>query len=624
MSDSKTRVADYIARRCVEAGAHHVFIVTGGGAMHLNDAFNRNQHLKTYCFHHEQAAAIAAESYFRINQTPAVLNVTTGPGGINALNGVFGAYVDSCAMFVVSGQVKRETYAGNFPDALRQLGDQEVRIVDMVRPVVKYATVLNDPMKVKAVMDKAVFVAMNGRPGPIWVDVPVDVQGTLINENELAGWDQTQKMDLINDPDITENTKQELMQLGSQVLGSCVDEIISRLKKSKRPVLFVGTGVRLSGMHKLFLELIEKLEIPVVTGWNAHDTIGDDCRFYAGRPGTVGDRAGNFAVQNADFVLILGARLNIRQISYNWKEFAPLAWRAMVDVDLAELNKPTLKIDCAVHADLKEFLPLLKDKVAGYAINPDHQEYLKWCKTRRDLYPVVLPSYSENLDTLNPYVFIESLFDELTSEDIVIAANGSACVIGFQAAKIKIGQRFFTNSGNASMGYDIPAAIGAFIASGAKRVICLAGDGSAMMNIQELQTIVGYKFPIKVLILNNNGYQSIKQTQTTYFPDNVFGTESTNGVSFPEFTDLARAFAIPAVKVKTLQEWSSAQVQEILNSSGPGLIDVVVDEKQGFAPKLTSRKADDGTMISPRLEDMSPFLSRKELASNMISSTQSE
>jgi acetolactate synthase-1/2/3 large subunit len=624
MADSKIRVADYIARRCVEAGAKHVFIVTGGGAMHLNDAFNRNQHLQTYCFHHEQAAAIAAESYFRINQTPAVLNVTTGPGGINALNGVFGAYVDSCAMFVISGQVKRETYAGNFPDALRQLGDQEVRIVDMVRPVVKYATVLNDPMKVKAVMDKAVYLAVNGRPGPVWVDVPVDVQGSLINENELVGWDQTQKMDLINDPDITDNTKQELIQLGRQDVGSCVDEIVSRLKTSKRPVLFVGTGVRLSGMHELFLELIEKLQIPVVTGWNAHDSIGDDCKFYAGRPGTVGDRPGNFAVQNADFVLILGARLNIRQISYNWKEFAPLAWKAMVDVDLAELNKPTLNIDCAVHSDLKEFLPLLKDKVAEYAIIPAHQEYLRWCKTRRDLYPVVLPSFSENLDTLNPYVFIESLFDELTSEDIVIAANGSACVIGFQAAKIKIGQRFFTNSGNASMGYDIPAAIGAFIASGAKRVICLAGDGSAMMNIQELQTIVGYKLPIKVLILNNNGYQSIKQTQTAYFPDNVFGTESTNGVSFPEFTDLARAFAIPAVKVKTLQEWSSAQVQEILNSSGPGLIDVVVDEKQGFAPKLTSRKADDGTMISPRLEDMSPFLSREELASNMIGFSQSE
>jgi len=624
MSASKIRVADYIAKRCVEAGAQHVFIVTGGGAMHLNDAFNRNQHLQTFCFHHEQAAAIAAESYFRINQTPAVLNVTTGPGGINALNGVFGAYVDSCAMFVISGQVKRETYAGNFPDALRQLGDQEVRIVDMIRPVVKYATVLNDPMQVKAVMDKAVFLAMYGRPGPIWVDVPVDVQGSLINENELVGWDQQKKIDLSNDPDITENTKQELMRLGDQDVGLALDEILSRLKASKRPVLFVGTGVRLSGKHALFIELTEKLQIPVVTGWNAHDTIGEDCKFFAGRPGTVGDRPGNFAVQNADFILILGARLNIRQISYNWKEFAPFAWKAMVDVDLAELSKPTLKIDCAIHVDLKEFLPIFKDKVDGYSFNPDHEEYLNWCKSRRKLYPVVQSNYFENAKIINPYVFIESLFEKLTSEDIVIAANGAACVIGFQAAKIKIGQRFFTNSGNASMGYDIPAAIGACIASGAKRVICLAGDGSAMMNIQELQTIVGYKLPIKVLILNNNGYQSIKETQTAYFPDNVFGTGPTNGVSFPDFTELAKAFGIPAVKVKTLQEWRSDKIQKILDSTGPALIDVVVDDKQGFAPKLTSRKAEDGTMISPRLEDMSPFLSREELRSNMIGYSKSE
>ena len=624
MSDSRIRIADYIARRCVEAGAKHVFLITGGGAMHLNDAFNRNQNLETFCFHHEQAAAIAAESYFRINQIPAVLNVTTGPGGINALNGVFGAYVDSCAMLVVSGQVKRETYVGNFPDALRQLGDQEVRIVDMVRPVVKYATVLNDPSKVKAVMDKAIFLATYGRPGPVWVDVPVDVQSALVNEADLIHWDQNHKMDLVEDPDITENTKQELMKLGVQNLGASIDQIVSRLMASKRPVIFVGTGVRLSGTHTLFLALIEKLQIPVVTGWNAHDNIGDDCKFYAGRPGTVGDRPGNFAVQNADFVLILGARLNIRQISYNWKEFAPLAWKAMVDVDLAELSKPTLKIDCPVHADLKAFLPLLLKQCSDYQANESHTEFLNWCQARRHLYPVVLPSYFETTDTLNPYVFIESLFEGLTPEDIVIAANGSACVIGFQAAKIKLGQRFFTNSGNASMGYDIPAAIGASIASGAKRIICLAGDGSAMMNLQELQTIVGYKLPIKVLILNNNGYQSIKQTQTAYFPDNVFGTEPTNGVSFPNFTNLAIAFGMPGVQVTTLQQWGSPEVQEVLNSDGPALIDVLVDEKQGFAPKLTSRKADDGTMISPRLEDMSPFLSREELASNMIGYSQSE
>lgn len=612
----KIRVADYIAARCVEAGAKHVFLVTGGGAMHLNDAFGRNKSLTPVCFHHEQGAAIAAESYFRVTNQLAVLNVTTGPGGINALNGVYGAYVDSLGMLVVSGQVKRETYLRNYPIPLRQLGDQEIDIVSMVQPIVKYATVLQDPAKTRQVMDKAIYLATSGRPGPVWVDVPVDVQGTLIDAGELEGFDTADTDLLIKDPDVTPNTRNELMLLGKCDLKQSINTIIEKLAQSKRPVIFAGNGVRISGMREEFLQLVKKLGIPVVTGWNAHDVLTNDDPYFAGRPGTVGDRAGNFTVQNSDFILVLGCRLNIRQVSYNWKSFASRAWIAMVDVDAAELDKPTLDIDLKIHADLKHFIPLFLDKLQGYSTKLDHQEYMKWCAERVKKYPTVLPEYRENKKPINPYCFMEVLFNGLCSDDVVVAGNGSACVISFQAANLKNGQRLYTNSGNASMGYDLPAAIGASIALHGHRVICLAGDGSLMMNLQELQTLVGYNLPVKVIVLNNDGYHSIRQTQQAYFADNMFGIGPSDGVSLPDFVKLGCALGIDSIRVNDLTEWNSHEVREIMASSKPGLIEVVLDKEQAFSPKLASRKLDDGTMVSPALDDMAPFLSREELAKN--------
>lgn len=612
----KIRVADYIAARCVEAGAKHVFLVTGGGAMHLNDAFGRNKSLTPVCFHHEQGAAIAAESYFRLTNQLAVLNVTTGPGGINALNGVYGAYVDSLGMLVVSGQVKRETYLRNYPIPLRQLGDQEIDIVSMVQPIVKYATVLQDPAKTRQVMDKAIYLATSGRPGPVWVDVPVDVQGTLIDAGELEGFDTSDTDLLIKDPDVTPNTRNELMLLGKCDLKQSINTIIEKLAQSKRPVIFAGNGVRISGMREEFLQLVKKLGIPVVTGWNAHDVLTNDDPCFAGRPGTVGDRAGNFSVQNSDFILVLGCRLNIRQVSYNWKSFASRAWIAMVDVDAAELDKPTLDIDLKIHADLKHFIPLFLDQLQGYSTKLDHQGYMKWCAERVEKYPTVLPEYRENKKPINPYCFMEVLFNGLCSDDVVVAGNGSACVISFQAANLKNGQRLYTNSGNASMGYDLPAAIGASIALHGHRVICLAGDGSLMMNLQELQTLVGYNLPVKVIVLNNDGYHSIRQTQQAYFADNMFGIGPSDGVSLPDFVKLARGLGIESTRVSDLTDWASQEVTEIMGSSKPGLIEIVLDKEQSFSPKLASRKLEDGTMVSPALEDMAPFLSRDELAEN--------
>lgn len=614
---SKIRVADYIAQRCVEAGASHVFLVTGGGAMHLNDAFGRNKSLTPICFHHEQAAAIAAESYYRTSNRLAVLNVTTGPGGINALNGVYGAYVDSLAMLVVSGQVKNETYYKNYNLPLRQLGDQEVDIVSMAKPVVKFATVLKAPHLIRGVMDRAIFLATHGRPGPVWVDVPVDFQSTQIDPDELVPWDGNINT-LINDPGVTDNTKLELEQLKSKTFELEIATIIEKLKTAKRPVLFAGAGIRISGQYDNFIKLVERLGIPTVTGWNAHDALPNTNHCYAGRPGTVGDRAGNFTVQNSDFLLVLGSRLNIRQVSYNWKNFASKAYKVMVDVDRAELDKVTLNTDLKVHADLKEFLPALNAALFDYQTPTQHREYLTWCKERVAKYPTVLPEYKDTATHVNPYRFVSEMIKQLDNNDIVVTGNGSACVISFQTAELKEGQRLYTNSGNASMGYDVPASIGASIANNKQRVICLAGDGSIMMNLQELQTIVGYNLPVKVIVLNNNGYLSIKQTQHNYFSDNVFGTSPEDGVTLPNFVNIGTAFGIPSMRIRSMDRWNSKIVQDMLASNSPALIEVMVDPDQVFAPKLAAKKLEDGSMLAPSLENMSPFLPDDEMAQNVI------
>ena len=617
--NKKIRVADYIAQRSVEFGVKHSFIVTGGGAMHLNDAFTRNKSIIPIFFHHEQSAAMAAESYYRLINRVAVLNVTTGPGGINALNGVYGAYMDSLAILVVSGQVKNETYLKNYKLKLRQLGDQEVDIVSMVKPITKYAVTVKNPKEIKEVMDKAIYFLSNGRPGPVWVDVPIDIQGSLIDPTKLKGFNGNTKK-LIIDSAVSDNTKLEL-STKSNLNDKNFRIIFEQLKKSKKPVILAGTGVSISKMNKQFIKLIKKLKIPVVTGWNAHDLISNDNNFYAGKPGTVGDRPGNFTVQNSDLLIVLGCRLNIRQISYNWKDFAPKAFKIMVDLDQAELDKPTLKIDYKIKADLKKFIPLFLKKIESlnYATTKEHNKYLKWCKEKVIEYPVVLPEYTNKKNKkINPYVFIDNLFDLLNKNDVVIAGNGSACVISFQAAKIKQGQRLYTNSGSASMGYDLPASIGAAIALKGKRVICLAGDGSLMMNLQELQTMKGYKLPIKVFVLNNDGYVSIKQTQETYFSDNISGVGPKSGVSMPNFTELGKALNIPSMKITKLSELYSATFKKMFNSNQPGIFEIVIDPSQGFSPKLTSRKLKDGTMVSPSLHDMSPFLDEDELAKNIL------
>ena len=613
----RRRVADVIADLLVGDGITDMFMLTGGGAMHLNDAFGRHAGLRKIFTHHEQAAAIAAESYARLSGRPAALNVTTGPGGVNALNGVYGAYVDSIPMVVVSGQVKRETIAGNYPIALRQLGDQEVDIVAMARPVTKFAVTLSDPADTRRIVEKALWLARRGRPGPVWIDVPIDVQGAFVDADTLAPFDADADDHAGEHP----NTVCEEGALSGAALDRDVTALLSELLTADRPVVLVGAGVRLSGTHQAFLDFCERFGLPVVTGWNAHDAIAKDHPLYVGRPGTVGDRGGNFAVQTADYVLVLGSRLNIRQVSYNWQSFARDARVAMVDIDRAELAKPTLTLHRPVHADLRDFFAAV-ERVAEPDVSNDaaRAAFLRWSRERAARYPTVLPGYWDVPEPVNPYCFTEALFAQLEPDDVIVSGDGTACVTVFQAAALKPGQRLYTNSGCASMGYDLPAAIGACHALAGNgtggRVICLAGDGSVMMNLQELQTIVGGRLPVKLFILNNDGYHSIRQTQQNYFPDNITGCGPDSGLSFPDFQRLAHGFGIESNRAARHAELSDS-IAAALAHDGPFLCEVMLDKAQQFAPKLASRRLEDGTMVSPSLEDMAPFLPRDELAAAM-------
>lgn len=595
----KIKVSDFIANRVAEAGIRHVFMITGGGAMHLNDSFGKHPQLHCIFNHHEQASTMAAESCARLSGQMALVNVTTGPGGINAMNGVFGAYTDSVPMLIISGQVRYDTTVRSSHLPLRQLGDQEYDIIKSVAPMTKYAVMVTEPNEIAHHLDRAIFLAQHGRPGPTWLDIPMNVQGAYIQLEDLKAYNPAED---------------ELNTLTGKELTAVCEQILTRLKQAKRPVILAGTGVRTAQAVELLTQLIHQWQIPVATAWNAHDLITNDDPFYIGRPGTVGDRAGNFAIQNSDFLLILGCRLNIRQISYNWRSFAPHAYQIMVDIDDLELSKPTVRPDLPVHADVATII----QELLSLCYHGNHEEWLAWCKVRQQKYPVVLSEYWQKTQpNINPYCFTEVLFEQLESNEVIVVANGTASVVTFQAAYIKPLQRLYGNSGCASMGYDLPAAIGAAIARPNQRIICLAGDGSIQMNLQELQTIVNYNLPIKIFILNNQGYHSIRQTQQSYFAGHFVGCDSNSGVTFPNFAKLANAYNIPYICCDSHAALQDT-IAQVLQTAGAYICEVILDITQPFAPKLASKQLADGSIVSPALEDMYPFLSPQEMKNNII------
>lgn len=636
----KIRVSDYIAKRVVELGIERAFSVTGGGAMFLNDALGHREGLKVLYNHHEQASAIAAESYARINDKMALLCVTTGPGGTNAITGVVGAWLDSIPMLILSGQVRYDCTARSTGLGIRALGDQEFDICKSIECMTKYSEMLIEPMRIRYCLEKAVYLATSGRPGPTWLDIPLNVQSAFVEEDELIGFDIENFENGGNgykenspymDKELDKNFNKDI--LPKNLDKELIRKIIEKIRNSKRPVLNAGNGIRIGNAHKEFMELVEKLGIPVVVGWNSEDCLYDEHPLYAGRPGNFGDRAGNFAVQNSDLVLSIGSRLSLRQVGFNYKGWAREAFTIVNDIDKEELKKPTLHIDIPVHADckvfIKDLLEELNDIEGSLWSNGEGLKGKTWIETVkywREKYPVCRPEFLENDNTklANVYAFIKHISEQARENQITVVGNGSACVVGGHSYIIKKGQRFISNSAIASMGYDLPAAIGAYIANKDcerydEELILVTGDGSIQMNLQELQTIVHHKMNIKIFLINNGGYHSIRQTQSKFFSDKVMVGigEDSGDLSFPDMEKLAFAYGYPYVSAKTNSELKEA-VEKAYAIEGPVIMEAFVTKEQNFEPKSSGKQLADGRMVSPPLEDLVPFLSDEEMDENMI------
>lgn len=603
----KIRLADYVAEFLVAHGVTDCFSVVGGGAMHLNDALGHKDGLKVTYNHHEQACAIAAEAYARIDNRIAAVCVTTGPGGTNALTGVLGGWLDSIPMFIISGQVRYDTtarYALHYTKTpLRAMGDQEYDIVKSVTPMTKYATMIEDPLQIRYALERAWHLATTGRPGPVWIDIPVNYQGSYIETDDLTGY----------------NPAEDDAFLPPPVSSDLVNKVLNAITQAKRPVIHAGYGIRLSGAYDLFRSVIDKLNIPVVTYWNAIDLIEDEHPLYVGRAGNMGDRPGNWAIQNADLVIAIGTRISIRQVGYNWKTWARAAKVIMVDIDQAELKKPTLHVDMPIWADAKDFLTQLNSAITQDPVF-QNRIWLDACQNWKKNYPVVQPQqWEENESTANVYAFVRYLSEQLPENSLTAVSNGACCVVGHQTYVIKKDSRFANNSAVASMGYGLPAAIGTCIAGGRAETICLEGDGSIMMNLQELQTIITNKLPIKVFLINNSGYHSIRITQSNLFSEHCkvgIGEES-GDLSFPAFRKIADAFGFPYYEAHSNASMKET-VDKVLALDGPVFCEIYTDTEQRWEPKSSTKRLEDGTLVSPPLEDLAPFLPREELKEIMF------
>lgn len=606
----KQRLADYVADFLVNHGIKDCFMITGGGAMHLNDALGHKEGLHCTYNHHEQACAIAAESYARVNNQMAVVCVTTGPGGTNAITGVLGGWLDSVPMFVISGQVRYDTtarymnqFTGGLP--LRAVGDQEYDIIQSVSPMCKYAVMIEEPGQIRYALEKAYHMAMSGRRGPVWIDIPLNYQGCEIETEELEGYFPSEDSGAVPEP----------------VEKTLVKQIIQKICQAKRPVLYAGNGIRLSDGYAAYRNVLSKLNIPVVTCWDSIDVIENENPLYVGRGGIMGDRAGNFAVQNADLLLVVGNRLSIRQVGYNWKTWAREAYVIMVDADPAELKKTTLHVEMPVCADAKDFFEVMNDVLSDEEVPVFSDSFwLDKCVNWKEKYSVTQPKHwEEDGRHANVYAFIRYLSDCLPDGNLTVVSNGSACVVGSHNYVTKKDARFIINSGVASMGYGLPAAIGACVAAGNKTTVCLEGDGSIMMNLQEMQTVITNRLPIKLFLINNEGYHSIRQTQNNLFGHHCkvgIGPES-NDLSFPNFEKLATAFGYSYFEAHSNEQMKVA-VTNTLQAEGPVFCQIFVSTHQNFEPKSATKRLEDGTLVSPPLEDMAPFLDRNEFLDNMI------
>lgn len=594
----RIKVSDYIADFLANNNITDVFTVTGGCSMHLNDSFGHHEKLHCTYNHNEQASAMAAEAYARIDNKIAAVCVTAGPGATNAITGALCGYMDSIPMMIFSGQVRYDITVRSSGLPLRTMGIQEFDITKAVNSLTKYAVMVSEPYTIRYHLEKALYLAKNGRPGPVWLDMPLDVQSAIVETDNLQGYQPPQAKP-------------------SELSDDIIDTIISKIKSAKRPVLMTGNGIRLSGVHDTFLKLIKQLNIPVVTGMSSIDAIDSYHPLYVGRSGPTGNRAGNFAVQNADLLISIGNRLSFMQIGFNTKSWARNAYKIVNDIDLYELKKPYLSIDMPICCDAARLIKMLYVATYGKTVF-NNESWLTQCLIWRSKYPVVTSANYEDRDGLtNIYAFFNELSMVQEDDDLIVVSVGTSRVAGSQAFLLKRGQRFITNPNTASMGYGLPAAIGVCTASGGKNVTCVTGDGSLQMNIQELQTIIHNKLPIKIFIINNNGYHSIRQTQQNYFDDKLIGIGTDSGdISFPKLEKLAPAYGFPYYKCNSSKELRKT-IQEVLNSEGPVICEIFVTVRQKTEPKASSKKLNDGRIISAPLEDLAPFLPKEELLENM-------
>lgn len=640
----KIRVSDYIADFLSEHGIKNVFSVVGGGSMFLNDSIGHHNGLKTIYNHHEQACSIAAEAYYRVHNRMACVCVTSGPGAINALNGVVGAYQDSIPMIVLSGQTKTSLMTVNSGLDLRTLGNQEFDIMSTLSKATKYSKTIMRAKDIRYCLEKAFYIALSGRPGPCWLEIPLDIQSAFIDSEDLDTFSENSPDEISYIPTVDSDL----------VLNEKINKIIKLIETSKRPIFYAGNGIRISGAVSLFLTLVYKTRIPVVTCWDSIDLIDSDNELFVGRAGTMGDRAGNFAVQNSDLVIAIGSRLNIYQVGYQIASWAREATTVVVDIDPLELKKKTIRADIPVCADAFKFIKLLYDSIC---LKGDLNSFYDWqyqCIKWKNKYPVVqgkhyslscrteykqdnsadgVSIYKNSLSTVktrvNVYALVDSLSRSLPDESITVVANGSASVVGSAAYYIKKGQRFIMNCGLSSMGYDLPAAIGvaAELMNSSysnnnevhqNSVICLAGDGSIMMNLQELQTIVSNNLPIKIVLINNDGYQQIRLTQNNMFNKNYVGLgPDSHDLSFPNFCNIFKAFGFSYLSCYSNDELKDA-ISWLNNQNSYSVLEVFCSKEQIFEPKSSAKRLDDGSIYSPPLEDLAPFLDREELMENMI------
>lgn len=594
------KLSDYVFRFLADLGVRHVFMLPGGGAMHLVDSAGRCEGLECICNLHEQACAIAAESYARVTNNLGVLLVTTGPGGTNAVTGVAAAWLESTPCLVVSGQVKRSDMKGT--TGLRQLGPQELDIVSIVKSITKFAVTVMDPQTIRFHLEKAVSIARSDRKGPVWIDIPLDVQAAQIEPAELPGFgDAGAPAAASIPPDLAKN----------------VGRTIELLNDSERPILLVGNGIRLAAGVEALKDLVRILRIPVLSTWMGADLLSDAHPLFIGKPGMVASRGANFAVQNADFLLSIGARLDFSVTGFDQANFSRSSRKVVVDIDAAEIGKLRMNIDLALCVDAAVFMQEMLRQ--GKTLREkDRRSWLSRCKDWNLRYPVVLPEYRRQRQFVNTYLLGSILAEEASPSDLIIPGSSGAAIDTFWISfGVKENQRLFSTGGLGAMGFGIPASIGGCIAGGRRRTITVEGDGSFQMNIQELEIIARLRLPIKFFVINNQGYASIRAMQRTHFKGHLVGCDATSGMTLPDVVKQGHSYGIESIRISD-SEGLRERIREILNSPGPSICEVMADPEQSVAPRVSSAVRPDGTMISKPLEDMWPFLDREEFLSNML------